>query len=179
MPSPAYALRFTVPLLVLLLAEPAFADDRQTCERTTGAAALEACDRAIASRQFAGIDLAKLHTNRGVERKRSGDLAGSLADYSEAIRLNPADPFAYNNRANTRRDMGDLPGAIADYGEALRVDPGYTAGYVNRGLLHERMGALDLARADFREAIGRPPKYQNGPGGQDLARRRLAELDRR
>jgi tetratricopeptide (TPR) repeat protein len=169
-----------IALLALVLAcaaAPALADDRQTCERATGPAALAACDRAIASGQHAGTDLAKLHTNRGVERKRAGDLAGALADYSEAVRLNPGDPFAYNNRANVRRDMGDLPGAIADYGEALRVDPGYTAGYVNRGMLHERMGALDLARADYREALARPPKYGNGPGGQDIARRRLAALE--
>lgn len=155
------------------------ADDRRTCEGASSPATLAACDRAIASGAFTGRALARLHTNRGVEKKRAGDLAGALADYTEAVRLDPVDPFAYNNRANARRDLGDLPGAIADYGEALRIDPGYTRAWVNRGLLHERMGALDLARADFREAVTRPPKYGNGPGGQDIARKRLAALDGR
>ena len=166
-------------LALCFIAAPAIADDRVACDRESGPAALQACDRAIGSGAFSGLDLAKLHTNRGVERKRAGDLAGALDDYSEAIRLNPADPFAYNNRANTRRDMGDLPGAIADYGEALRVDPDYTAGYVNRGRLHERMKRFDLARADYAEAVRRPPKYPNGPGGQEIARQRLVALSGR
>lgn len=169
-------LRLAAILLAAGLSAPASADDRRTCNDASGPAAIAACDRAIASGQFSGIDLARLHTNRGVERKRAGDLDGALSDYTEAIRLNPTDPFAYNNRANARRDKGDLPGAIADYTEALRVDPGYTGGYVNRGLLHERLSAWAAARADYTEAITRPPKYANGRGGQDLARQRLAAI---
>lgn len=165
--------------VALIAAGPVLADDREICDRTSGPPALAACERAIASGTLVGTDLAKLHTNRGVERKRAGDLAGAIADFGEAIRLNPADPFAHNNRANARRDMGDLRGAIADYGAALRLDPAYTGAYVNRGMLHERMGALDPARADYREAISRPPKYGNGRGGQDLARQRLAGLEGR
>jgi tetratricopeptide (TPR) repeat protein len=159
-----------------VLAAPAAADDRATCNNGSGQEAAAACTRAIESGQFSGADLAKLHTNRGVERKRSGDLDGALADYAEAIRLNPDDPFAYNNRANTRRDKGDLDGAIADYTEALRVDPGYTAAYVNRGMVHERKGDVEKARADYEAALARPPKYGNGRGGQEMARRRLAAL---
>lgn len=162
--------------LLLAAAAPSRADDRQVCNATSGPAALDACDRAIASGRYAGIDLARLHTNRGVERRRAGDLDGALADYSEAIRLNPTDPFAWNNRANIRRDRGDLPGAIADLTEALRVDSGYTAGYVNRGRVHEMMGAWALARADYEEAIRRPAKHRNGPGGQEMARQRLAAI---
>lgn len=158
-----------------VLATPAAADDRATCNSSSLEAGA-ACTRAIESGQFSGADLAKLHTNRGVERKRKGDLDGALADYAEAIRLNPDDPFAFNNRANTRRDKGDLDGAIADYTEALRVDPGYTAAYVNRGMVHERKGDTDKARADYEAALARPPKYGNGRGGQEMARRRLAAL---
>ncbi|WP_375461371.1 tetratricopeptide repeat protein [uncultured Enterovirga sp.] len=169
-------MRLPAILLALALSLPASADDRSACGDTTGPAAIAACDRAIASERFSGIDLAKLHTNRGVERKRAGDLDGALADYTDAIRLNPTDPFAFNNRANTRRDKGDLTGAIADYAEALRVHPGYTGGYVNRGLLHERSSAWALARADYTEAIMRPPKYANGRGGQEMARQRLAAI---
>jgi tetratricopeptide (TPR) repeat protein len=154
-------------------------DDRTTCDTGTGEAAIAACTRAIASGTFKGIDLAKLHTNRGVELKRKGDLDGALADYDIAIRLNPSDQFAYNNRANAWRDKGDLDRAIADWSEAVRIDPGYTAAYVNRGLLNERRNDLAAARADYEAALAMPPKYANGRGGQDIARRRLAALGRK
>jgi tetratricopeptide (TPR) repeat protein len=161
-----------------LLAAPAAANDREICDKGTGEAAVAACGRAIASGQYSGADLAKLHTNRGVEYKRQGKLDAAIADYDAAIGLNPADQFAYNNRANAWRDKGDLARAIADYGEAVRVDPGYTAAYVNRGLVHERVGDIARARADYERAVALPPKYANGPGGREIARRRLAALAR-
>jgi tetratricopeptide (TPR) repeat protein len=164
--------------LLVALALPASADDRKACEEGSGDAAIAACSRAIASGQFAGLDLAKLHTNRGVELKRKGDLDGAIADYDHAIRLNPADHFAFNNRGNTWRDKGDLDRAIGDYTEALRLDPGYTAVYINRGLVYERKNDVKLARADYEAALARPPKYGNGPGGQEMARRRLRELSK-
>jgi len=164
--------------LLIALVLPAAADDRKTCDEGTGEAAIAACTRAIASGQFAGPDLAKLHTNRGVELKRKGDFDGAIADYDQAIRLNPGDHFAFNNRGNTWRDKGDLDRAIADYTEALRLDPGYTAVLINRALVYERKRELALARADYEAALAQPPKYANGPGGQEMARRRLLELSK-
>lgn len=161
-----------------LVAANAAADDRETCEKASGDAAIEACSRAIASGRFAGVELAKLHTNRGVEFKRKGDLDAAIADYDVALTLHPTDQFAYNNRANTWRDKGDLTRAIADYGAAIRVDSGYTAAYVNRGLLYERTREIERARADYKAALAMPPKHANGPWGQDIARKRLAALPR-
>jgi tetratricopeptide (TPR) repeat protein len=154
----------------------ASAGDVAACNETTGEAALAACDRAIASGAHSGVALAKLHTSRGVERKRKGDIDGAIADYTESIRLSPGDFFAFNNRANTWRDKGDFDRAFADYAEALKLDPGYTAVYINRGLLYERTKQFEKARADFEEAVKRPPKYRNGPAGQQIARQRLREL---
>jgi hypothetical protein len=75
--------RFRLPGLALTLAlaattAAAAADDRATCTQASGEVALAACDRAIASGQYKGVDLARLHTNRGVERKRKGDLDGAI-----------------------------------------------------------------------------------------------------
>jgi tetratricopeptide (TPR) repeat protein len=163
----------------LLTAGAAFAqnDDRTTCERSSGAAAIEACSRAIASGGFTGLELAKLYTNRGVELKQRGDLDGALKDYDAAIALNPADFFAFNNRANVRRDKSDLAGAIADYTEAVRLEPAYAAAYVNRGLVQERAGDLEQARASFNAALAAPAnKFRNSPGAHQIARERLRAL---
>ena len=170
-------LMFATLVASLAVFPAAAADDPSTCHNSSGAAALEACDRAIASGQFTGLDLAKLHTSRGVERKRIGDLDGAIADYDAAIKLNPKDFFAYNNRGNTWRDKGDLERAIADYGEAIRLDPDYATPYINRGLLYERLKDVARARADFNAALKTPPqKYNNSRGAHQMAKQRLAAL---
>jgi tetratricopeptide (TPR) repeat protein len=170
------------PLGLLLLGlgvatAPAAADDRATCNNTSGEEAIAACNRAIGSGQFSGIELGKLLTSRGVELKRKGDIDGAIADYGRAIAINSKDLFAFNNRANTRRDKGDLDGAIADYSEALRLDPDYAAAFTNRGRVHEMRNDLARARADFNAALAAAPnKYDNSRWAKDFARARLNAL---
>jgi tetratricopeptide (TPR) repeat protein len=170
---PAFA---SLVLLLISSVLPAAADDASICHKSSGPPALAACDRAIASGEHTGLDLAKLHTSRGVERRRAKDIDGAIADYDAAIKINASDQFACNNRANLWRDKGDLARAIADYSEAIRIDPGYTAAYVNRGMVYERLKDIDRARADYQSALDMPPKYGNGRGGQEIARKRLAAL---
>jgi tetratricopeptide (TPR) repeat protein len=50
--------------------------------------------------------LALLYCNRGVTRKSLGDLKWAIADYTEAIRLNPDFNLAYFNRSAALRAMG-------------------------------------------------------------------------
>ena len=167
-----------LPALIIalsLLPAAARADDPTTCHNGSGEAAIAACNRAIASGQFIGIELAKLHTSRGVELKRKGDLDGAIKDYDIAIALNPNDLFAFNNRANTWRDKGNFEQAIADYGAAIKLDADYAAAYINRGLVYERRKELALARAYFKAALATPPqKYNNSRGAHQIARERLA-----
>lgn len=162
-----------------LAALPALAqsDDRTVCERTSGDAAIAACTRAITSGTFSGVELAKLHNNRGVELKNQKRLDEALKDYDELIRLNPSDFFSFNNRANVRRDNGDIPGAIADYTVATRLEPAYAAAYVNRGLVQERAGDIEKARESFNAVLATPThKFRNSPGAHQIARERLDAL---
>jgi Flp pilus assembly protein TadD len=62
--------------------------------------------------------------NRGISRYQLKDYDGAIADLSEAIRLNPKDPHAYNNRAAALRMKGDLASfrqALADYETYLQL----------------------------------------------------------
>ena len=52
-----------------------------------------------------------------------GDFAKSIADYSEAIRIQPTESAAFHNRAVAYLAQGEREKALADYGEAIRLDP--------------------------------------------------------
>src|SRR5262249_23863527 len=62
---------------------------------------------------------------QGVRRHAQGDFAAAIADFSEALRLDPGYAEAWNNRGVAHQAAGDLDPALADYEEALRLDPGY------------------------------------------------------
>ena len=89
-----------------------------------------------------------------------GDRDRAIADFNEAIRLDPdpKDARAYNNRGLAWRNKGDLDRAIADYSEAIRLDPKYAFAYNNRGFAWRDKDDLDRAIADYTEALRLEPK---------------------
>ena len=87
--------------------------------------------------------------------------AGSIADYTEAIRLHPNDAKPYIDRGLAKEKQGDLAGAIADDSEAIRLDPTNAMAYFNRGLSKANQGDQAGAIADYSEAIGLKPDYWN------------------
>jgi len=72
----------------------------------------------------------------------------ALADFSEAIRLDPADADSYNNRGLTYAAKGDRDRAIADYSTAIRLAPDDPAAFLNRGLIYAARDDLGRAIAD-------------------------------
>jgi len=93
----------------------------------------------------------------------------AIADYTEAIRLNPHYAEAYNNRAIARDNKGDYDGAIADYTEALRLRPDDADTYYNRGHSYRVKGDPDRAIADYTEAIRLNPLYASAYFSRGLA----------
>jgi tetratricopeptide (TPR) repeat protein len=75
---------------------------------------------------------------RGVAKKHQGDFQGAIADYTEAIRLDPSKSEAYLDRGIAKRHQDDYQGAIADYNEAIRRDPKNADAYFNRGVAKRR-----------------------------------------
>ena len=94
----------------------------------------------------------KAFNGRGIVYQYMGDLARALADYSEAIRLDPNDALAFNNRGLGYAAEKDYDRAILDFTEAIRLDPGYADAYYNRGVIKQQKGdttggADDIAAA--------------------------------
>src|SRR5262245_60141239 len=62
------------------------------------------------------------------------DYDGAIAEYSEAIRLIPANALAFFGRGLAYGRKGDHDRAIADYSEASRLDPKYAHALNNRAI---------------------------------------------
>ena len=94
---------------------------------------------------------------RGDVASRKGNRELALAEYTEAIRLDPNYARAYENRARAYRDKHDPDKAISDCTKAIQLDPKNAGTYFLRGLFFETGGDLDKAIADFTEAIRLDP----------------------
>jgi len=102
----------------------------ESCSRDDGVAPslrVEACSAIIRSGRFTGPNLALALLHRGNAHYANLDYDRAIADFDEAIRLNPKAANAFNDRAIARRAKGDLDSAIADYSEAIRLDPKFAS----------------------------------------------------
>ena len=61
--------------------------------------------------------------NRASVYIRKSQFDRAIADFDEAIRLDPADAMALFGRGFARVGRGDLDGAISDYTAGVRLDP--------------------------------------------------------
>ena len=95
--------------------------------------AIRARHRRLQRSHPAGANNATAYFNRGIAYPPQGDLDRAIADYDQAIRLDPNNASAYNNRGIAGFQKGDYDHAIADYNQAIRLDPSLAAAYNNRG----------------------------------------------
>jgi tetratricopeptide (TPR) repeat protein len=93
-----------------------------------------------------------------MNRLLQGDLAGALADLTEAIQRNPRHAAAFNNRANAHMGLHDLENAAADVEEALRIDPRFSSAYGTRAAVRRAQGNLEGSLADLNELIQLTPQ---------------------
>ena len=90
---------------------------------------------------------------QGVDKQNKGDYRGAIADYNEAIRLNPNHVEAYNNRGGVRFKLGDKQGAIKDCNQVITIDTNNDQAYFNRGLIRSVLGDNQAAIEDYNQVI--------------------------
>src|SRR5947208_1713986 len=61
--------------------------------------------------------------NRGNAYVLKGDHDKAIADFDEALKLEPKNASIYNNRGNAHNDKGEGEAAMADFDAALKSDP--------------------------------------------------------
>jgi HEAT repeat protein len=114
--------------------------------------------------------------NPGEEAGAAHD--NELADWTEAIQLDPADAQAYRCRAAVHLELGDADGAIADGAEAIRLEPEDGRAYLTRGKAFLATRAFDQAIADFTELIRLEPENLDAHNQRAIAFKRLGNYER-
>ncbi len=98
-----------------------------------------------AQRSFTASD----YFSRGYDRNERGNLAGAIADYTRAIKLDPGYADAYFNRGNARDDHGNYAGAISDYTKYLELKPADPDAYFNRAYARFNKEDYEGSIADY------------------------------
>ncbi len=90
---------------------------------------------------------------QGIDALNKHDYDRAIANFSQAIEINPRDADAYTNRALAKEKIGDFDEAISDYSHAIEINPQDTDAYVNRGIAKQKSGDSDGAISDYSHAI--------------------------
>jgi tetratricopeptide (TPR) repeat protein len=96
---------------------------------------------------------AKLFNNRACAYIAYGEYDKAIADWSEAIRLEPKNVSFLGSRGGVyAKKKGDYAKAIADYTEIIRLAPASSNAFKKRGDAYQALGQYDKAAADHEEA---------------------------
>jgi tetratricopeptide (TPR) repeat protein len=131
------------------------------------------------------------YENSGLEKMKSGDYEGALADFKQAKRLRqregdspdapslnliinflsgnaedaqiqlPKDSSDYLNSAGEKAKSGDYNGAIADFNQAIKLYPDFAKAYAGRSRAKGLLGDKEGELADLNQAIKLNPNDPN------------------
>ena len=107
----------------------------------------------LAGRAGLALDDADLHR-----------LEETIADCTEAIRLDPDSPRLYLERAGAHAGLDRYEEAVGDYDWAIRLDPDSAAAYLGRCHAKSELGMHEEAIEDYDQAVRLDPASTSGGG---------------
>jgi tetratricopeptide (TPR) repeat protein len=119
----------------------------------------------------------KWHMDRGRAYNRGGDTDRAIAEFEEAVELNPLAAEAHFSLGHSMSLRDDTDAALRYFEEAARLQPDHTRALNNAGSLLARKGRLDLALPYFERLTAVDPFNQEALANLALAHARLGQLD--
>lgn len=170
----------TAAIVLTVSTFPAFAasSDCVSDDEVEPTVRIAACTRMIEDTTEPADDRQTAYGKRGNALVELGDHDRAMADFDQAISLDPNQARGYNGRGWVWFSRGDYDRAIADYNTAIKLEPKKAAIYVNRGLVWKNKGDLDRAMADFDQAIRLDPKLASAYIGRGIAGAGKGDFDR-
>ena len=102
---------------------------------------------------------AENYYNQGVSLQQQGKLEEAIAQYHEAIRLNPDLAVAHLNLGAALAATGKREEAIIAYKQAIALEPTLPEAYYNLANALAQQGSLEEAIAQYHQAIRINPQY--------------------
>ncbi len=109
-------------------------------------------DRALESGELGPANAALTHYHRGLAWRVSGGFEKAMADFDQAIALNPDLAEAYARRADIHMERQAPRAAIKDYTKALAIDPDMAEALYRRGFAWAQLEENRKALQDFTAA---------------------------
>jgi Flp pilus assembly protein TadD len=166
-------------MLIAVSAPPAAADDR-TCfsGAYTGPVwddRVAACTRLIAEKK----DLVRAYVQRGRLYVRRGDnWDQAIADFAEALRLDPKNVEALSLHGVLTFNRGDTARAVAEMNEAIQLNPKSAVARNSIAFFHNAKGDYDRALAELNEAIRLDPKFGYAYKNRGISYENKGEFDK-
>ncbi len=98
----------------------------------------------------------------GGAKAKKQDYEGAIADYNQALQINPNDPDNYFRRGIAFRQKEDYQEALRDFNQVIHLSPKNTSAYLNRGLVRISLKDYQGAKADGDKAISLDPTLSDG-----------------
>ena len=95
----------------------------------------------------------RAHYILGDNLSEQGRLDEAIAQYREALEIQPDYAYAHNNLGNALRQKGQVPEALAQYRRALELQPNLAWANCNLGAIFLQQGQVDEAIAQFQRAL--------------------------
>ena len=116
-------------------------------------------NRAVISQRVAIAQKAANFSNQGSLKVQKGDVPGAIANFTQALVLNPNIPQAYLGLGIATSIQGNKQQAIYNYDRALQFNPNLAEAYFGRGQAYYELGNKQKAIGDYEQAIRVNPNY--------------------
>jgi tetratricopeptide (TPR) repeat protein len=121
---------------------------------------LRRCDDALARDNLTGYEMVATHVNRGILRLRRGMVDEAVADFDQAIALDPNQPEAYLNKGAALIRRQNPVEALQLFTVALEHNTTRPAlAHYGRAVANESLGNIAAAYRDYRRASELDPEW--------------------